>query len=72
MKKFLTISATVAAALIALAGCSTGASDGSMQGMNHGSATTSTMQAAVAVGERNAADTMSAQMMPPTTSKRWR
>ncbi|PYI69924.1 DUF305 domain-containing protein [Arthrobacter livingstonensis] len=51
--------------MIALAGCSTSANDGSMPGMNHSSATTSTMQATVADGGHNAADTMFAQMMTP-------
>lgn len=65
MKKCLTLSATAVAAMIALAGCSTAANDGSMPGMNHGSSSTSTMQATVAGGLHNAADTMFAQMMTP-------
>ncbi len=65
MKKSLIVSATLVAAMIALAGCSTSANDGSMPAMNHSSATTSTMQATVADGGHNAADTMFAQMMIP-------
>ncbi|MCQ9164190.1 DUF305 domain-containing protein [Arthrobacter sp. STN4] len=65
MKKFLTLSATAVAAVIALAGCSTGANDGSMPGMNHSGSTTSSSQATVTSGEHNAADTMFAQMMTP-------
>ncbi|GAA4659941.1 DUF305 domain-containing protein [Arthrobacter cryoconiti] len=63
MKKFLTLSATAAAAMIALAGCST--DGGSMPGMNHGGSTTSTVEATVTTGEHNAADTTFAQMMTP-------
>lgn len=63
MKKLLTLSATAAAAMIALAGCST--DGGSMPGMNHGGSSTSSMQATVAGGEHNSADAMFAQMMIP-------
>lgn len=68
MKKFLTLSATALATMIALAGCSTGTSGGSMPGMDHGKATTATTgsaPASVAGGEHNAADTMFAQGMIP-------
>ncbi|MHA7270160.1 DUF305 domain-containing protein [Arthrobacter sp. HLT1-20] len=63
MKKSLTVSATIVAAMIALAGCSTGTDGGSMPSMNHGDSTTT--QAPVTVGEHNSADTMFAQMMIP-------
>ncbi|WP_240629675.1 DUF305 domain-containing protein [Specibacter cremeus] len=63
MKKILPLSATALAALIALAGCSTGT--GSMPGMNHGGSTISSPQAPVTGGEHNSADTMFAQMMIP-------
>ncbi|MCQ9164158.1 DUF305 domain-containing protein [Arthrobacter sp. STN4] len=63
MKKLLTLSTTAAAAMLALAGCST--DGGSMPGMNHGASTSSSMQATVAGGDHNAADAMFAQMMIP-------
>ncbi|MEV8144643.1 DUF305 domain-containing protein [Specibacter sp. NPDC078709] len=65
MKKSLTVSATIVAAMLALAGCSTGTDGGSMPGMNHSGPTASSMEATVAGGEHNAADTMFAQMMIP-------
>lgn len=64
MKKSLIVSATVVAAMIALAGCSTGTDGGSMPGMNHGAAAT-TAQSSVTGTDHNAADTMFAQMMIP-------
>ncbi|POH72485.1 DUF305 domain-containing protein [Arthrobacter glacialis] len=63
MKKSLTVSATIVAAMLALAGCSTGTDGGSMPGMDHGDSMTT--QAPVTVGENNSADTMFAQMMIP-------
>jgi uncharacterized protein (DUF305 family) len=69
--KFLTLSATVVAAAIALAGCSTGTSPGSpgtsMPGMDHGSGSSSApaSSAPAAAAEHNAADVMFAQMMIP-------
>ncbi|MEO5317759.1 DUF305 domain-containing protein [Arthrobacter sp. CC3] len=62
MKKILTISVTVLAATVALAGCSGG---GSMPGMDMGSSTKSSSSAPVTAGDHNAADTMFAQMMIP-------
>ncbi|MHA7176907.1 DUF305 domain-containing protein [Arthrobacter sp. Sr24] len=64
MKKSLIVSATIVAAMIALAGCSTGTDGGSMPGMDHGSTATSTSSSATGT-EHNAADTMFAQMMIP-------
>lgn len=64
MKKTLTISATVIAATLALAGCSAGSDAGSMPGMNHGGSGTSTTSAP-ATANFNDADTMFAQMMIP-------
>ena len=64
MKKSLIVSATVVAAMIALAGCSTGTDSGTMPGMDHGTAATST-QSPVSTAGNNAADTMFAQMMIP-------
>ncbi|ALO67038.1 hypothetical protein AS189_11700 [Arthrobacter alpinus] len=64
MKKSLIVSATIVAAMIALAGCSTGTDGGSMPGMDHGSTATST-QSSVTGTDHNAADTMFAQMMIP-------
>ncbi|MHA7306845.1 DUF305 domain-containing protein [Arthrobacter sp. TMN-49] len=64
MKKSLIVSATIVAAMIALVGCSTGTDGGSMPGMDHGAAATST-QPSVTGAEHNAADTMFAQMMIP-------
>lgn len=63
MKKSLTVSATIVAAMLALAGCSTGTDGGSMPGMDHGSSTTT--QAPATAGGHNSADTMFAQMMIP-------
>lgn len=63
MKKSLTVSATIVAAMLALAGCSTGTDGGSMPGMDHGSSMTT--QATATAGEHNSADTMFAQMMIP-------
>lgn len=65
MKKSLTVSATIVAAMLALAGCSTGTDGGSMPGMDHSGPTASSMEATVAGGEHNSADTMFAQMMIP-------
>lgn len=65
MKKSLTVSATIVAAMLALAGCSTGTDGGSMPGMNHSGPATSSTEATVVGGEHNAADTMFAQMMIP-------
>ncbi|MGY2747753.1 DUF305 domain-containing protein [Arthrobacter sp. UYCu723] len=66
MKKFLTISATAAAAVIALSGCSTGSGGGSMPGMDMGSSSSKPANSApAAAGGYNAADTMFAQMMIP-------
>ncbi|MEO8222360.1 MAG: DUF305 domain-containing protein, partial [Specibacter sp.] len=62
MKKSLIVSATLVAAMIALAGCST--DGGSMPGMDHGTEASST-QPSVTVADNNAADTMFAQMMIP-------
>ncbi|MGP4968926.1 MULTISPECIES: DUF305 domain-containing protein [Micrococcaceae] len=64
MKKSLTISATVVAAMLALAGCSTGTDGGSMPGMDHGSSSAAT-QSSLTAGEHNSADAMFAQMMIP-------
>jgi uncharacterized protein (DUF305 family) len=67
--KFLTLSATVVAAAIALAGCSTGTGPGSsgtsMPGMDHGSSSAPAGSAPAAAAEHNAADVMFAQMMIP-------
>ncbi|NVN00273.1 DUF305 domain-containing protein [Arthrobacter sp. SDTb3-6] len=66
MKKSLIVSATVVAAMIALAGCSTGTDGGSMPGMDHGATATSTSTSSSVTGtEHNVADTMFAQMMIP-------
>jgi uncharacterized protein (DUF305 family) len=65
MKKFVTLSAATVAAVIALAGCSTGSGGGSMPGMDHGSSGTSSSSAPAAAVDHNAADTMFAQMMIP-------
>ena len=64
MKKPLIVSATVVAAMIALAGCSTGTDGGSMPGMDHGTSATSA-QPSASSKDNNAADTMFAQMMIP-------
>ena len=67
MKKTLTITAAAFAAVIALAGCSTGPSSGSsMPGMNHstGNATPGS-SAAPAAADHNGSDTMFAQAMIP-------
>lgn len=64
MKKPLIVSAMVVAAMIALAGCSTGTGGGSMPGMDHGAAATST-SSSVSGTDHNAADTMFAQTMIP-------
>lgn len=69
MKKFLTLSATALAAMIALAGCSTGTGGGSMEGMDHGGSAMSTAQAPAIGAEHNAADAMFAQMMLPHHSQ---
>lgn len=63
MKKSLTVSATIVAAMLALAGCATGTDGGSMPGMDHGGSMTT--QASATAGEHNSADTMFAQMMIP-------
>lgn len=65
MKKALTVSAAIVAAILALAGCSTGTDGGSTPGMNHSGSTDSSMEPTVAGGEHNAADTMFAQTMIP-------
>ena len=65
MKKFLTVSATALAALIALSGCSTGTDAGSMEGMNLSSSAMSTTQPTAVSAQHNAADAMFAQMMLP-------
>ena len=63
MKKTLTISATALAAVIALAGCSTGPAGGSsMPGMDH---STMGSSAAPAAADHNGSDTMFAQGMIP-------
>ena len=64
MKKSLTASAAVVAAMLALAGCSTATDSGSMTGMGHDSPAM-TSPAPMTGGEHNAADTMFAQMMIP-------
>ena len=67
LKKFLVLSTTALAAVVALAGCSTGA-DENMQGMDHSSTATSATadtQAPATNAQHNAADTMFAQMMIP-------
>ncbi|WP_271396123.1 DUF305 domain-containing protein [Neomicrococcus lactis] len=64
MKKPLIVSTTVVAAMIALAGCSTGTNADSMPGMDHGTAATTTQSSATGA-DNNAADTMFAQMMIP-------
>lgn len=64
MKKPLIVSATVVAAMIALAGCSTGTDGGSMPGMDHGTSATSA-QPSASSKDNNASDTMFAQMMIP-------
>lgn len=65
MNKALTISATALAAVIALAGCSTGSGSGgsSMPGMDHSSG--QAMPGAGAAADHNAPDTMFAQGMIP-------
>ncbi len=65
MKKFLTLSTTALAAIIALAGCSTATNGGSMEGMDHGSSAMSTTQTQAIGAGHNAADAMFAQMMMP-------
>jgi uncharacterized protein (DUF305 family) len=69
MKKTMTISAAVIAAVIALAGCSNGSTEtpdaGSMPGMNHGSSPMPPSSAPAASDLFNNADTMFAQMMIP-------
>ncbi|MHA7176929.1 DUF305 domain-containing protein [Arthrobacter sp. Sr24] len=65
MKKSLIVSATVVAAMIALAGCSTATDGGSMPGMDHGTTATTQASATGTGTEHNAADTMFAQMMLP-------
>ncbi len=64
MKKSLTVTATLFAALLALAGCSTATDGGSMPGMDHGSSSAAT-PSSVTGAEHNSADTMFAQMMIP-------
>lgn len=64
MKKFMTLSATALAAVIALTGCSTGAGE-TMPGMDHSATATSNSPTVMAVGDHNSADTMFAQMMLP-------
>ncbi|WP_427018067.1 DUF305 domain-containing protein [Pseudarthrobacter sp. P1] len=65
MKKILTLSATLLAAAIALAGCSTDTGTGGMSGMNHGASASPGMGASAAVADHNSADTMFAQAMIP-------
>ena len=66
MKKTLTISATALAAVIALAGCSTGSSSGgsSMPAMDH-STTAATSAPAAGNADHNGSDAMFAQAMIP-------
>lgn len=64
MKKFLALSATAVAAVIALTGCSTGTGE-DMPGMDHSASATTSQTTAVTGGEHNSADTMFAQMMIP-------
>jgi uncharacterized protein (DUF305 family) len=70
-KKFLTLSATGIAAVIALAGCASGSGTGSpgtsMPGMDHGSSSASApaSSAPAAAADHNAADVTFAQMMIP-------
>lgn len=69
-KKFLTLSATAIAAVLALAGCSTGTGGSSMTGMDHGtsgpaSSSAASSSAPAATGDHNAADVIFAQMMIP-------
>lgn len=64
MKKFLVVSTTALAAVIALAGCSTGAGE-SMPGMDHSATSTAGSQTEAVAGNHNSADTMFAQMMIP-------
>ncbi|WP_427135530.1 DUF305 domain-containing protein [Pseudarthrobacter sp. S9] len=72
MTKTLTISATALAAVIALAGCSTGASSGgsTTPGMDHSTMGSSSAPAtAGSTSEHNAADTMFTQGMIPHHSQ---
>lgn len=64
LKKSLVLSTTALAAVIALAGCATGAGE-EMPGMDHSTSATSGTTTDVAVGEHNSADTMFSQMMIP-------
>ena len=68
MKKTLTLSATALAAVIALAGCSTGSGSGgsSMPGMDHSSGNAMPVSsAAPAAADHNGSDAMFAQAMIP-------
>ena len=61
-KKFLTVSGTALAAVIALSGCAAG---GGMAGMNHGGSSPVVGTPMASAADHNAADTMFAQMMIP-------
>lgn len=67
MKKTLTLSATALAAVIALAGCSTGSSSGgsSMPGMDHSSGNAMQGSSAAPAADHNGSDAMFAQAMIP-------
>ena len=72
MKKTLTLSATALAAVIALAGCSTGSGSGgsSMPGMDHSSGNVMPgSSAAPAAADHNGSDAMFAQAMIPHHSQ---
>lgn len=64
VKKFIVLSTTALAAVIALSGCSTGTGE-TMPVMDHSASATTSQTAAVTGGEHNSADTMFAQMMIP-------
>jgi uncharacterized protein (DUF305 family) len=70
-KKFLTLSATAIAGVLALAGCASGSgsSSSTMPGMDHGSSSASSSSSpsgsATTAAEHNAADTMFTQGMIP-------
>ncbi|MEO5779074.1 DUF305 domain-containing protein [Arthrobacter oryzae] len=71
MNKFLTVSATVFAAALALTGCSagTGAAGSSMPSMNHGTSDMPATAAPLDTVTNNAADTMFVQGMIPHHSQ---
>lgn len=64
VKKLLVLSTTALAAVIVLAGCSSGANE-NMPGMDHSTSASTGTPTAVAIEEHNSADTMFAQMMIP-------